>query len=441
MKKIKDDILQSYQRFSMQSFSKCKSGNYGRDSFLFLVFLRLYNSSTIDANIELDNSLGSLAEFYDCLETSLKSLPKRSAIQQAVEDSIACFKEAEQSELLKEIKAAWNELAYLDIEQNSMRQIDALNLYRWVLHSFQQMNAQDIFSIEVDPIHPSSAYGEYLKVCTKDINSKRWYIGQDQEAEASISLVTFEPSIPIALQTVNQSSRHIFRYLALVGATDVEVFEEEPETKYSRCLNINTPQRLGINFINNNSDEIKEAPPRYNEFKAASALLNTIENNGEGYVFLSKIALNRQQDMDIRKAFVERGWVNSVVMLPERMFGKQVYELILVKLKRNSETVKFIDARHCYQAVGGIQKPARLSELRTLLDADGTNHSRFWQVPLNNILKNNASLNPHAYESLALSEAKNFDDLSAEYRYLAKQLSLTDKLIVSMFDKFNSHSE
>ena len=133
--------------------------------------------------------------------------------------------------------------------------------------------------------------------------------------------------------------------------------------------------------------------------------------------------------MDIRKAFVECGWVDSVVLLPERLFGKQVYELILVILKPNSDSVRFVDARHCYQISNGIHKPSRLPEMVRLLDVSEAESGLVWNAPLNIILNNNCSLNPHAYESISSIEDKGLTELANERQELFEQLSvLQDKI-------------
>jgi hypothetical protein len=422
VKAIKDAIITSYRFNPLTSFSRCDNAVLSRDSFLFLVFLRLYNQTLETHQLEIEHKLSSLNEFYDYLHTLADMSPSKSALKQVLEHAVESFRQAEQTTLLDNLTSTWADLANVSNQIVGYSRLDTLNLYRWVLLSLQQMNDTNVFEVDVEPIESSEAFGELLTVIDKDLTQQPCYLGETEDAEGVISLLSFNADLPVSITAKEQGTHHLLRFLALIHASNVEVLSSSNDRKFLRCVNINSPHRLAIKYTSINAEDIKKELPRYHEFDHGLHMISQLNSKGTGYLFLSKMALNRQQDALQRMQFVESGWINSVVMLPERLLGRQVYELILIKLKANSDSVSFIDARHCYQTFNGIQRPARLNDLNRLMARPNAENERCWQVPLNNIIENNASLNPHAYQSNRLIEDNDLNSLQVEHSILITKL-------------------
>lgn len=426
MEKYITSVISSFKFCHLASFSDVVESNKARDSFLFIVFTKLFNVTNSNT-IEIEDNLSSLNAFYDYLSKFRLSLPSKSALSQVIEDAVACFEEAEQSKLLSDIQQIWADLEGLDEQLKGISPLDAVNFYRGVFLPIQQMNSGGTSSITVDQIQINTSYAEILSEISPTTQDKRWYLGNDYEVEDSISLIAHNKSLPLTIKNVEQGPRHLLRYLSLVNAEDIQISTELLIQKSDMSLEIIAPNALGINFAEINSKSVandKEKPEiKLKEYPTGLHLIASLSDEGTGYFFLSKGALNRQGDSVLRQEFVESGYVNTVVMLPEKLFGKQSYELILIILKPNSDTIRFVDARHCYQISNGTYKPSRLPELARLLDVAEAESDLIWNVPLNIILNNNYSLNPHAYESISSIEDKGLTELATERKELFEQLS------------------
>lgn len=77
-------------------------------------------------------------------------------------------------------------------------------------------------------------------------------------------------------------------------------------------------------------------------------IINTLKETGKAVVVVTPGSLFNNSDTDVRKYFIENGYIESVIALPSRLFESTASRTCLMVLSHGNNAVKFVDARGCY---------------------------------------------------------------------------------------------
>jgi hypothetical protein len=459
---FKSSIIESYKHCYLPSLIDNSNANSQRDFFLFFVFCYLYDSTEPTVKFELCEPFQTIENFNHILLSVKNNNSTNSAVSQCIELIEEQIRGINSIDLVEDINRLVIELSGLANQQKKLTKVEAIGRYREALLPLQQMNVENIHDIEVEPLRLSPVYFQLLNVMKSGITKKRMYLPFDVDAEASISILDSEPSQAVDVESVEQSPLHILRFLALLHSADVNVLNShclQPGynlhsnatdlavklTKLPKVINKGEikDKDAALN-TGNNKDKNKEPElnkdenklPRYPEFDVANVLTSALSKKGTGYIFLVQNALSRQSDAESRSRLVKSGCVSAVVTLPQKLFSQQTYELVLIILKRNSQTVRFIDAVDFYTVSDKKHVLARLDELKNLIDTKEEVKGRSFHVPLNIIINNNSSLHPVAYKDLYWLEDAGIEELKSQRLNLLDELGSTQNNIDKLVNKF-----
>ena len=77
--------------------------------------------------------------------------------------------------------------------------------------------------------------------------------------------------------------------------------------------------------------------------------IEMLADDGKAVVVMPDGGLFNNLDKDIRKYFIEKGWIEAVIKLPERLFAYTGIGTNLVILSKGNKTIRFVNASHIYQ--------------------------------------------------------------------------------------------
>lgn len=81
------------------------------------------------------------------------------------------------------------------------------------------------------------------------------------------------------------------------------------------------------------------------DWLANVAVVNTLAPNGKGIAITTAGALFRGDERDIRKYFIESGYINTIIALPTGLFETTKIATMLIIFSHDNEEVRFVDAR------------------------------------------------------------------------------------------------
>ncbi|MBO5377598.1 MAG: N-6 DNA methylase [Ruminiclostridium sp.] len=81
------------------------------------------------------------------------------------------------------------------------------------------------------------------------------------------------------------------------------------------------------------------------DWLANTTIINTLAPNGKAVSITTTGALFRGDERDIRKYFIDNGYINTIIALPTGMFETTRISTILIVFSHNNQSVRFVDAR------------------------------------------------------------------------------------------------
>lgn len=129
----------------------------------------------------------------------------------------------------------------------------------------------------------------------------------------------------------------------------------DPETRFDKIFanysfGIRATSEEIQNRYKNVSDELKTL------YKATSldwafnyAIIRHLKENGMGVAITSSGSLFNATDSELRKYFVENGYIKAIVALPEKMFGGTFVKTNLIVFGYKNSVIRMIDATKIYQ--------------------------------------------------------------------------------------------
>lgn len=81
------------------------------------------------------------------------------------------------------------------------------------------------------------------------------------------------------------------------------------------------------------------------DWLANTTIVNTLAKDGKAVAITTAGTLFRGDEKDIRKYFVENGYINTIIALPTGMFETTRIATIMIVFSHNNQSVRFVDAR------------------------------------------------------------------------------------------------
>lgn len=190
--------------------------------------------------------------------------------------------------------------------------------------------------------------------------------------------------------------------------------EYDEEVKYDRVLS-NTmidptfSEHCGLFDVRDVWEEFpKESTKAWNDCGLAFWLT---KENGKTIALMHGGQLTVKQTETVRKFMCEEGYIESVIMLPDKMYSNTWINPFLVVLSRENKSVRFIDARNEFVAnrVKG-KRNNTLSEknIQNIVKSYRTGENAF-EVNIDDIRQNEYILNPLRYKKSVRNEVKTVE--------------------------------
>jgi len=98
-----------------------------------------------------------------------------------------------------------------------------------------------------------------------------------------------------------------------------------------------------LQFLNKNLAMSKKVV--FMDWLANTTIVNTLATDGKAVAITTAGTLFRGDEKDIRKYFIENGYINTIIALPTGMFETTRIATIMVVFSHNNHSVRFVDAR------------------------------------------------------------------------------------------------
>ncbi|MDD3052696.1 MAG: N-6 DNA methylase, partial [Candidatus Cloacimonetes bacterium] len=184
------------------------------------------------------------------------------------------------------------------------------------------------------------------------------------------------------------------------------LLKENPVENYSKIFS-NYPFGLRMKNLNEASHIIEEMMIKYpGASKATSSdwlfnvlLMNLLSKNGKAVSIMTNGSTWNELDTGMRKSFVENGYIESIILLPAKMFQFTSIPTTMIVLSHNNTSgVRIVDTtKHCIEGrrINEFSKQ-NIEEILNSL-SDDTDYSRF--ISLKELRENNYSLSLNRYLS------------------------------------------
>lgn len=188
---------------------------------------------------------------------------------------------------------------------------------------------------------------------------------------------------------------------------------------------------------------VTEQAPEVRRVRSADWLYNhlaieLLTNEGKAVVIMPDGGLFNNIDKDIRAYFVEQGWIESIVKLPERLFNYTGIGTNLMVLSKGNKSIRFVNASHIFQQERRIRvfSDSDVEAIVRMLDTDGDYSVA---ADCNSVLKNDSDLMVTSYLKIAdkLVEKLNSVALSSVTETVLRGAPLSAKAL----DELTSQEE
>lgn len=163
-------------------------------------------------------------------------------------------------------------------------------------------------------------------------------------------------------------------------------------------------------------------------------ILSLLKENGKAVITTMKGSLFNILDREVRKELIEKGYIESVIDLPNKIvpYTNTEISLIVLNKSRKSNNIKFVDLKQCSVMKGKIniidlEKAKRIIENESI------------KVDFNKIKENNFSLNYNTYTgNVEIENGKKLGEISWDiFRGYQITSSQIDEMLVENEEEMN----
>ncbi|MBR0410018.1 MAG: N-6 DNA methylase [Eubacterium sp.] len=264
----------------------------------------------------------------------------------------------------------------------------------------------------------ASYYGCELSITASEIASIRAEILKEDNPHIDFSIESFDAFV------LNQEKDYSGKFS--------KVFSNYPFGMMARSGS-------GAGYL----EYVTEQAPKVRRVRSADWLYNhlaieLLTDEGKAVVIMPDGGLFNNIDKDIRAYFVEQGWIESIVKLPERLFNYTGIGTNLMVLSKGNKSIRFVNASHIFQQERRIRvfSDSDVEAIVRMLDTDGDYSVA---ADCNTVLKNDSDLMVTSYLKIAdkLVEKLNSVALSSVTETVLRGAPLSAKAL----DELTSQEE
>ncbi len=189
------------------------------------------------------------------------------------------------------------------------------------------------------------------------------------------------------------------------------IFDYKSDKKYDKIF---CNQPFNIKIEQNDLDKINNLNRELNieftkritsDWTFVSNVINNLAEKGKAVVLMFNGGLFKQPDTELRKELIEKGFVESVISLPRKLFSNTAIETTLLVLSRNNNKIKFINANKLFE-VGKPNNQLKVDDIfKEYLSDKETDITKI--VEKSETQKSNYSLLSNNYMNAEIIEIKN----------------------------------
>lgn len=86
-----------------------------------------------------------------------------------------------------------------------------------------------------------------------------------------------------------------------------------------------------------------------NEWQLISKMMPMLSEHGRAVVIARAGCLSAHSDRDIRRSFIDNGYIESVIYLPQHLYAETAINVVMVVFSRQNHCVRMVDARHLFE--------------------------------------------------------------------------------------------
>lgn len=137
------------------------------------------------------------------------------------------------------------------------------------------------------------------------------------------------------------------------------------------------------------------------DWLANISIVNTLNENGKAFALTTAGTLFRGDERDLRKHFVDNGYLNTIIALPAGMFEYTRIPTVAIIISHHNENIRFVDARQICTK-GRRFNTLSSSDIDTIVElcSKDSEHSRL--VAKDEIIQNDYNLNISNYFEKAI---------------------------------------
>lgn len=138
----------------------------------------------------------------------------------------------------------------------------------------------------------------------------------------------------------------------------------------------------------------------------ATAVIKKLKNDGKAVLIVTDGSLFSNADEQIRKKFVEKGYIEAIISLPKKLFATIGANVSLLVLSNDNKSIRLVNARHICQE-GRRQNTLSEDDIAEIYNLYKNGGKYTIDVGLGEIQPNKYSLSPERYMTLDNIELKN----------------------------------
>lgn len=147
------------------------------------------------------------------------------------------------------------------------------------------------------------------------------------------------------------------------------------------------------------------------------AMIQSLTENGRAIGIMGNGATFRDSDWALRKYFIDRRYIETVIILPERLFGNTGISTAMVVFSHGNRTINMIDATDIYTE-GRRSNYFSKGNIESILSLLGTSSKQSASVPYGKVISEDYYLSPRRYVDIApeIKSGASLGDLVSEIR-------------------------
>jgi len=341
----------------------------------------------------------------------------------------------------------------------SITKKDAIVIYGHILQRVQGMNMVDKLSPDFEYQDIPSCFSELVSKLVNKTTKHCIYDPYAMTGELVSHYASDNQVGEVITETILQSSSYLNHLLSIASVEDIKALHSfslsseaniKPMTADVALTLLDPTASKDDEKLQKEADDEpmlavadkrikdKTVPTKFKEHGFVQHLLYSLKDNGTAIIFLGKGPLHREVEKNARAFLIDNNFVDAVIELPPKLIKPRTVSLYALVLKkgRTDNLVKFINSSDCYEAVGRVNKLAKLDDIYELYNSKNSVSSRMVLKEVNQVVANDYLLIPSSYLS-DFKTASNSIDLKEVRVQLLNQAKYTDKKLETIFTQLH----